>query len=166
MGYQFGGFGFTIGPTGNIGIKTTAPLQAFHVNAGVKVSGPTDLSATDTTGGLFLSYGTYAAGTSEMISIQPGINYKPFQIQGSNFALKTGSGITTERLRADELGNVSLGAGAIPTSATDGFFYPVTCAGTPTGTPTAIAGRAPMIYDTTANKIWFYNGAWRGVVVA
>lgn len=56
---------------------------------------------------------------------------------------------------------------ALATTAVVGFPYIPTCAGTPTGVPTNTAtGRAPMVYDTTNNKIWFYNGSWRGVVVA
>lgn len=56
---------------------------------------------------------------------------------------------------------------ALATGATTGFPFIPTCAGTPTGVPAGGGtGRAAMIYDTTANKIWFYNGSWRGVVVA
>ena len=55
---------------------------------------------------------------------------------------------------------------ALATTATTGFLYVPTCAGTPTGVPVTETGTVAMIYDTTANKIWFYNGSWRGVVVA
>lgn len=54
----------------------------------------------------------------------------------------------------------------LATNATDGFVYVPSCAGTPTGVPTSRPGTIAMVYDTSANKIWFYNGAWRGVVVA
>lgn len=63
-------------------------------------------------------------------------------------------------------GNVVVGNAAIATNATAGFPYIPSCAGTPTGTPGAITGLVPMVYDTAANKIWFYNGSWRGVVVS
>src|SRR5262249_10265946 len=62
-----------------------------------------------------------------------------------------------ERMRIDRNGNVLINTGAISTSAADGFLYIETCAGAPSGTPTSYTGRAPMIYDTTNNKIWFYN---------
>lgn len=56
-------------------------------------------------------------------------------------------------------------SGVIATTATDGFLTLPTCAGTPTGTPTVGAGAA--VYDTTANKLWIYNGtAWKGVLLA
>jgi hypothetical protein len=59
-------------------------------------------------------------------------------------------------------GNVSVGAGAVATSATDGFLYVPTCAGTPTGTPTTVTGFAPIVVDTTNNKLYFYStGVWR-----
>lgn len=52
--------------------------------------------------------------------------------------------------------------GALSTAATDGFLYVSTCAGTPTGTPTTYTGRAPIVIDTTNNKLYFYSGgAWR-----
>lgn len=72
---------------------------------------------------------------------------------------------TAVGLTLTNLGSLVLGNAAIATNATDGFLYVVTCAGTPNGTPTAQTGRAAMIYDTTGNKIWFYNGSWRGVAV-
>jgi hypothetical protein len=64
--------------------------------------------------------------------------------------------------------NIQLGAAVVlATNSTSGFPYIPTCAGTPTGTPTAITGVVPMIFDTTGVKLWIYTGgAWKGVVVA
>ncbi len=68
-----------------------------------------------------------------------------------------------ERARITSTGNVVAGGSvALATTATDGFLYVPTCAGTPTGTPTAITGMAPIVVDTTNNKMYFYSGgAWR-----
>ncbi len=75
------------------------------------------------------------------------------------------NGTTTETTRGlgwAEGGSALLGLGgaALATSATDGFAYIPTCAGPPTGTPTAYTGKVPLVYDTTGDEIGFYNGQW------
>lgn len=53
-------------------------------------------------------------------------------------------------------------AGPLSLTSTDGFLYLPTCAGTPTGTPTARAGSVPLVYDTVAHRFWVYDGGvWR-----
>ena len=68
-----------------------------------------------------------------------------------------------QRARITAAGSVVAGGSvALTTTATDGFLYVPTCAGTPTGTPTAITGMAPIVVDTTNNKLYFYSGGqWR-----
>lgn len=69
----------------------------------------------------------------------------------------------TTRMGITSVGNVYIGtsSAALSTAATDGFFYIPTCAGTPTGTPTAITGAAPMVADSTNSKVYCYlGGAW------
>lgn len=51
---------------------------------------------------------------------------------------------------------------ALATTATDGFLYIPTCAGTPTGTPTGATGKVAMVFDTTNNKLYIYDGGWLG----
>lgn len=63
-------------------------------------------------------------------------------------------------------GQIALGTASLATTATVGFPYIPTCAGTPTGVPTAITGFSPIVYDTTGEKFWVYNGAWVGIVLA
>lgn len=65
-----------------------------------------------------------------------------------------------ERMCWDGLGNVSIGTAALATNATDGFLYIPTCAGTPTGVPTAKTGRVAIVFDTTNNEFYVYDGAW------
>ena len=60
-------------------------------------------------------------------------------------------------------GGTVIGSTALATGATKGFVYLPSVAGTPTGTPTAQSATVPMVYDTAANKLWAYNGAWRSV---
>jgi hypothetical protein len=80
----------------------------------------------------------------------------------ANGAMSFGTN-NTERARITSAGSFVAGAqAALATTATDGFIYVPTCAGTPTGVPTAITGMAPIVVNTTNNKLYFYSGgAWR-----
>lgn len=66
----------------------------------------------------------------------------------------------TTRIRFPKQGGVVLQGAALATTATDGFLYLPTCAGTPTGVPTAYTGTVALVFDTTGNKVWVYDGAW------
>lgn len=66
-----------------------------------------------------------------------------------------------ERMRIDVSGNIVLNTAAVATNATDGFLYIASCAGVPTGVPTAKTGRVPIVIDSTNNKMYIYSGgAW------
>jgi len=78
---------------------------------------------------------------------------------GFDFYVNSG-GILAARIPA--AGGMVVGTAALATSATDGFLYVPTCAGTPTGTPTTQTGTAPIVVNTTNNKLYFYSGGqWR-----
>jgi hypothetical protein len=72
----------------------------------------------------------------------------------------TNSGV---RQTIDTNGNIYGTSGT--TSMTDGFFYIPAAGGAPSGTPTSVAGRVPMYYDTTNNKFYVYNGSWKSVAL-
>jgi hypothetical protein len=72
------------------------------------------------------------------------------------FSCATGSA----QLAVDISGNVVMGHAALATSATNGFLYVDTCPGTPTGVPTSYTGRAPMVFNTSTNSLYFYNSGW------
>lgn len=80
--------------------------------------------------------------------------------QGGKVRLKAGTGSIPGNIYANGNGSV------LSTSATGGFFEIPTCAGTPTGVPTqSLAGNVPLIYDTSANKLWVYSGTWKSVAL-
>jgi hypothetical protein len=61
-------------------------------------------------------------------------------------------------------GSMVIGLGAIATTATDGFLYIPSCAGTPTGTPTDYSNTSAIVHDTTNNRIYLYDhvsNAWQ-----
>jgi len=61
-----------------------------------------------------------------------------------------------------ETGSVVAAVEVLATGATDGFLYVPSCAGTPTGTPTAQTGGIPIVVDSTNHKLYFYSGgSWR-----
>lgn len=76
-------------------------------------------------------------------------------------SVNKGGAADTEVVRLDKGGNVLLGyngtTGVIATSATDGMPHIPTCAGAKTGTPTTYTGMAPMVLDTTNNRLYLYD---------
>lgn len=62
--------------------------------------------------------------------------------------------------------SVIVSVAALSTTATKGFLYIPTSAGPPTGTPTSYTGTVPIEYDTTNNKLYIYNGAWKSVTLS
>jgi hypothetical protein len=150
--------------SGNLGIGTSSPSFRLDVLTGVEGdsirlnNNNANIGAANTFGFVVaesgsarvnLRYRRDGSGSAELYNVSNG----PF-VFGTN---------NTERARIDANGNIVAGASAaLATTATNGFLYVPTCAGTPTGTPTAITGMAPIVVDTTNNKLYFYStGVWR-----
>lgn len=77
-------------------------------------------------------------------------------------------GFATLIFSAQPVGAV-VGSAAIATNSTTGpFLWLTSCAGAPTGAPTApFTNAAAMLADTTNSKLWVRFGAtWKGVVLA
>jgi hypothetical protein len=73
-----------------------------------------------------------------------------------------GTTYTTAHLLVYQNGSIVLGPrSALATNATDGFAYMPSCAGTPTGAPTAITGKVAWCYDSSNHIIYIHDGAWK-----
>jgi hypothetical protein len=124
--------------SGNLGIGTSSPGHRLAVDVG---AGAQNIFAAQQTG-VSNGYTITSNGTNLTHSWHT-------------------AGSITAQITAN--GSFAAGAqGALATTATNGFLYVPTCSGTPTGTPTAITGLAPIVVDTTNNKLYFYStGVWR-----
>lgn len=156
---------FAGGDTGTIVIGGTA--QATSTKYGITWYNGTAPSA-NVTDGFTMWAADVAAGQSspwfrtedggifEMGTALVGWNSNTNLVLGSN---------NTARLTITTAGSVLTAvAGAIATNATDGFLYIPTCAGTPTGTPTAQTGMRAMVWDSTNYKLYVYdNSTWNAM---
>ena len=148
----FGAFAWEIGgvermrldDSGNLGIGTASPAYRL------------DVVGASTIAARFKGNGTLSA---VVLSDNNTVTEGYVGSVGDDIRIVAG---TQEVVRARSSGNVTAGLASRATTATDGFLYVPTCAGTPTGTPTAITGFAPIVVNTTNNKLYFYSGgAWR-----
>jgi hypothetical protein len=132
----------TLDASGNLGIGTTSS-PAY--GSKLRVEGGIETFATQFNA---------ASGTSAQFEL---VNRSASA--GFDFYVNSGG---TLAARIPAAGGMVVGTAALATSATDGFLYVPTCAGTPTGTPTTQTGTAPIVVDTTNNKLYFYSGGqWR-----
>lgn len=135
--------------SGNVGIGTATPRGDLDVGTSATSSTTKAIhigySAAD-------FYGFRVANTNTASSLFAG-----------TLAIQRGTGSAwVDNVTVDDNANVTAGGGTLATTATNGFLYVPTCAGTPTGTPTAKTGFAPIVVNTTNNKLYFYSGgAWR-----
>jgi len=153
--------------SGNLGIGTSSPgvrldvQSAFATEGSIRLTSPIDGSvATPRASSFSFRSGSTPSETARIASFNRFGN-----VNGGDLVFSTAdtSNVLQTRATIDSSGNIVAGASAaLATNATNGFLYVPTCAGTPTGTPTAITGMAPIVVNTTNNKLYFYSGgAWR-----
>lgn len=150
-------------PTGN-GLRidiTSSSTGFFSTNAHSNIY----LTNTDTTNNNWFNISNYAgngvAGSLSFQNVTYASSYCDIVLSNRS------AGGYTEKMRVTSAGNIVLGnQSALATNATNGFVYIPTSAGAPTGIPTAYTGKVAMQYDTTNNKLYVYNGAWKSVTLA
>jgi hypothetical protein len=132
--------------SGNLGIGTSSPGNRVTINDPGTGLGFSNAASGNLNIGLLAGVGSAVA----------------YVLNRANSDLLFGTNDIT-RASITAAGNFCAGAqSALATTATNGFLYVPTCAGVPTGTPTAITGMAPIVVDTTNNRWYFYSGgAWR-----
>ena len=159
------------------GISTRLNIDAYgssaaivqRASAGTLASPSAIVSGSQIGGYSFAAYNSSTFSTPKGLFVCYAAETWTTTANGTDLAwLTTPKGSTTaaERMRADSEGNVTIGTAALNTTATDGFLYIPTCAGAPTGVPTSKTGRVPMVYDSTNNKLYIYNGAWKSATFA
>jgi hypothetical protein len=157
----------TAGSTDAFQVSGSAPASAMVLNSsgnvGIGVTNPSvALVVAFATDGIIGNYFSSTGNNSRISFSNAGLLNNNVSIGSASDAMVMYTG-ATERARITSTGNVVAGGSvALATTATDGFLYVPTCAGTPTGVPTAITGMAPIVVNTTNNKLYFYSGgAWR-----
>ena len=99
------------------------------------------------------------------------INVRKAGVITTPFLVSTDNALVTGTLTVNNTSSVSVltttqndvivGSAAVATTATEGFFYITSCAGTPTGVPTSVTGRIPLVVDSANDKLYIHsNGAW------
>ena len=138
----------TLDASGNLGIGTSSPssITAGYTTLDIRGSSGGGIRTGKSAAENGLWYTDASQGWFGTVSNIPQVFYTN----------------NTERARIPAAGGMVVGTAALATTATDGFLYVPTCAGTPTGTPTTQTGTAPIVVDTTNNKLYFYSGGqWR-----
>ena len=139
--------------------KAAASLQMGAADAASPVAQTLGVQSvvagtTDTAGAAWTINGSQGTGTGAGGSII--MRTAPAGTTGSS------QNALAARLTLTGPGSVVIGAAAIATDATDGFLYIPSCAGTPTGTPTAHTGMVPIVWDSTNDKLYVFDTSWKG----
>lgn len=155
--------------------QATASSAATGLVGGVYSQATTAAASFTTTSAVDFYAANPSKGAGSTITSAYGMFVESVTVGGTNnygLYINAPSGASGDNMGAVIRGDVALGGSTaqLATTATSGFIYVDSCAGTPTGVPARYgggegSGNVPMVYDTTAHKIWFYVGSWRGVAV-
>lgn len=135
---------------GRVGVNTTSPLSLVDINGKLTLSGGENAQIEISNNGQAWRINNSTAGRLYF-----------YDATGNKFPFGIAAGAPNDTLVLDSAGNIQLGGSSVTTTATNGFPYIPTCAGTPTGTPTTKTGLAPLVVDSTNNKLYVYvGGTW------
>ncbi len=138
-------------------------LNGSGVTTGLYLTNGNDTASSAS--GMFITCGGASAADAFTSYLVAGITTWTIGIDNSDsdkFKISQNASLgTSDFLTATTAGSIVLNNAAVGTTATDGFLYITTCAGAPTGVPTGFTGRVALVYDTTNNKFWIYNGGWK-----
>ncbi len=145
---------------------TSVGIGGGNINAGGALTTGSNINANGPAAGVTISAtSTGTQGNFSAVNTTASVAINAYNGTGAEltFLIANTGGANIQRGRMTAAGNIVLGnEAAIATNATNGFVYVPTCAGTPTGVPTAFTGMAPIVVNTTNNKLYFYSGgAWR-----
>ena len=168
---------FRIDSIGNVGIGITpsAWTSAFGPVLQFKSSGSSGGgSLTGSSADNFRMFAnTYYDGDYKYIAAGFATQYEQaagshvWYLSGTTAGAINGTIPFSTALSLDKTGSLVLGSAAVATTATDGFLYIPSCAGAPTGVPTAKTGRVPMVVDSTNNRFYVYvSGTWKYTTLA
>lgn len=142
---------FVVTTSGDVGVGTGSPATKLHV-ATLSDGEAFRVQRTSGTNVTLMRVNMNEVANTATIEVTAGAGSPALEL----------ATVGATRVRISDAGNISIGTASLATTATNGFPYIPTCAGTPTGVPTAISGFAPMVADSTNNKLYVYiGGAWR-----
>lgn len=160
-------FGIGVNPDSSLHIKTAggANLGVKIETTGASTYAPIDFQTPTGLAGQFLATSaSFSSGifSGNQLALASYVANGVLIASSYGFKIATGGLLTTnEAFSIDANANIICGRAAIATNATNGFLYVPTCAGTPTGVPTTVTGRVPIVADSTNNKLYIYSGgAW------
>lgn len=100
---------------------------------------------------LYLNTATLSGETSDSATIDK---------QMVSYSIIGASSVTTTHSGTVVCGDQA----ALTTTATNGFLYIPTCPGIPTGVPTAITGKVPLVFDSTNGNLYIHSGGSWSIV--
>jgi hypothetical protein len=150
-----------------LGIRTT-PDYALHLGGGqvlFNTDAGTGLTVNQNTANSLVAnfvQNATTAGQAYGMQIQAGTNASDYALSVKNQA----NNYTILNVLGDH--NVVVGSAALATTATAGFIWIPSCAGVPTGAPTApYTSAAAMVVDTTNSKLYVRVGTtWKSCTLA